>query len=70
MPPTNAKKSTIKKLTNAYKYEKDADVLKRIMLVAHVERDGMTRTGPQNPLHGKVLERQAARAIQIKLFGK
>lgn len=41
------KRSTIEELINAYKFEKDAGVLKRIMLVVHVERDGMTRTGAE-----------------------
>ncbi len=41
----NEKKSTIEELANVFKSEKDADVLRRIMLVVHVERDGMVRTG-------------------------
>ena len=40
----NEKKSTIKELTSAFKSENDADVLKRIMLVLHVECVGMTQT--------------------------
>ena len=39
------KKPTVDELIKAYKTEKDADVARRTMLVIHVERDGMTRTG-------------------------
>ena len=59
----NEKKSTIEELANAFKSEKDADVLKRIMLVLHVERDGMTRTGAAKHLG-------MARSWGVKWYGR
>ena len=41
----NEKKSAIGELANAFKSGLGADILKRIMPVVRVERDGITRTG-------------------------
>ena len=44
-PPIDNEKHTVDELIKAYKTEKDVDVAGRTMLVIHVERDGMTRSG-------------------------
>lgn len=60
----NEKKPTIEELINAYKSGKDADILKRIMLVLYVERDGMTRTGAaEHPYMARSRGRQVVRAL-------
>ena len=56
-------KPTIDELIKAYKTEKDADVARRTMLVIHVERDGMTRTGAAEYLC-------MARSWGVKWYGR
>ena len=45
----NEKRPSVKELIAAYNKEKDSDVVKRLMLVILVERDGMQRTKPRYP---------------------
>ena len=56
-------KPTVDELIKAYKTEKDADVARRTMLVIHVERDGMTRTGAAKHLG-------MARSWGVKWYGR
>ena len=46
--PMNEKRLSVE-LIAAYNREKDSDVVKRLMLVILVERDGMQRTKPRYP---------------------
>ena len=59
----NEKRLSVKELITAYNRERDSDVVKRLMLVILVERDGMHRTKA-------ALSLVRARSWGVKWYGR